>query len=362
LSLDIRTKLFLKTIKSYKIIKSLSTVKYLQHSQINKEKWDTCIEQSPQAVIYAHAFYLDIVSPFWEAIVEEENGNYLTVMPLTWRKKYGITFLHQPIFCQQLGLFSIAKEISMEKIGQFFHLLFETYPFIPRYQWNVHNTRIFKNLHQKDFVNLSGESIFLQKFSHKHLTFFTTHHLSLSQPYSVLYQNYSKDRKMNLKRAKKAHLEIIESEDMEPLLAMFEKDIAQKLPKGVAPNAYELFREIYMALKERKWGKLFYTKNTKGEIKAGALFVFYQNQIIYLFNACYQEARKENGRTLLIDHIIQNYANSTYTFDFESPEIERIAYFYKSFGAEEILYPALLNYNQLPFWVNVLWKVKKYFQ
>lgn len=340
----------------------MSTVKHLQHHQINKEKWDACIEQSLQAVIYAHAFYLDIVSPSWEAIVEEENGNYLTVMPLTWRKKYGITFLHQPIFCQQLGLFSIEKQISMEKIEQFFYLLFETYPFIPRYQWNVHNTHVFKNLHQKDFVNLSDESILSKKFSHKYLTFFTTHHLSLSQPYSVIYQNYSKDRKMNLKRAMKAHIEIIESENIEPLLAMFEKDIAQKLPKGVAPNAYELFRKIYKALKIRKWVKLFYTKNTKGEIGAGGLFVFYQNQIIYLFNACYQAARKENGRTLLIDYVIRKYANSNYIFDFESPEVEQIAYFYKSFGAQEIPYPVLLNYNQLPFWVNVLWRVKKYFQ
>lgn len=330
----------------------MSTVKYLQHHQIDKEKWDTCIEQSPQTVIYAHAFYLDIVSPFWEAIVEEENGNYLTIMPLTWRKKYGITFLHQPIFCQQLGLFSTEKEVSIEKIEQFLKTVFEICSFIPRYQWNVHNTSIFKNL----------ESIFIQQLGNKNFTFFTTHHLLLSQPYSLLYQNYSRDRKMNLKRAGKARLEIIESEDIEPLLAMFKKDIAQNLQKGVASNAYELFRKIFHALKVRKWCKLFYTKNTKGEIGAGALFVFYQNQIIYLFNACYQEARKENGRTLLIDHIIQSYANSNYIFDFESPEIDQIAYFYKSFGAQEIPYPALLNYNQLSFWINALWRVKKYFQ
>jgi hypothetical protein len=344
------TKLFLKTIKSYKIAKSLNTIKYLRHHQINKESWDTCITKSSQAVVYAHAFYLDIVSPFWEAIVEEDNGQYLTVLPLTWRKKYGITFLHQPIFCQQLGIFSVEEEIPIEKIRHFLKILFEIYSFIPRYQWNVHNIYLFKD---------SNTTLF-QTFDKKCLTFFTTHHLALSQPYPLLYQNYSKDRKMNLRRAKRAELEIVECEDIEPLLNMFEKDIAHKLQGGVATHAYQLFREVYKALQARKLCKLFYTKNTKGEIGAGALFVFYQNQIIYLFNACYQAARKENGRTLLIDYIIKTYADSHYTFDFESPEIEQIAYFYKSFGAKEIPYPILLNYNHLSIWVNMLWKVKKY--
>src|ERR1035438_8285696 len=79
-------------------------LQHLKHSEINKDKWDYNILNSSQEIIYAYSWFLDIVSPEWEALVI---GDYELVFPLCKRRKYGFTYLFQPCFNQQLGFFSI---------------------------------------------------------------------------------------------------------------------------------------------------------------------------------------------------------------------------------------------------------------
>lgn len=316
-------------------------LRFFTHSEIDKQKWDECIDQSPQGLVYALSFYLDAVSPNWGAVIEENESNYLTVMPLTEKSKYGIKFLHQPLFCQQLGIFSVEKEISAEKIDSFLTFTLEKYKFISHYHFNS---------------NVFSSYLLYKKPNYFELR--QTHHLSLASSYASIYKNYSADRKLNLKRAVRANLQIVESEDIEPLINMFERDIAHKISGGVATNAYDILRKLYKLLYKNGLCTLFYTKNQQGQLGAGGLFVFYQHQIIYIFNAAYHAHRKENGRTLLIDYILKKYAESSYTFDFESPEIEQISQFYQSFGAEAVPY-SVISYNHLPDWINSVWEVKK---
>ena len=68
-------------------------IQYLEHNQIDKKKWDATIEECGN--IYAYSWYLDVVHPQWEALVE---GDYDTVMPLTGGEKFGVHYLFQPYF------------------------------------------------------------------------------------------------------------------------------------------------------------------------------------------------------------------------------------------------------------------------
>src|ERR1017187_1866717 len=90
-------------------------IKLLSHSEINRTNWDARIASSLNSTVYPYSWYLDLVSPGWEALVE---GNYESVMPLTANKKYGITYLYQPFFTQQLGVFS-ARKLSPAKVNDF---------------------------------------------------------------------------------------------------------------------------------------------------------------------------------------------------------------------------------------------------
>ncbi len=81
---------------------SASKIKFLENEKIDKAKWDECITNAYNSLIYARSFYLDAISPGWHGITNE---NYDWVLPITSKRKYWISYLYQPNFTQQLGVF-----------------------------------------------------------------------------------------------------------------------------------------------------------------------------------------------------------------------------------------------------------------
>jgi hypothetical protein len=65
-------------------------IRYIKHSEIEKNLWDKTVESSVNSIIYGYSWYLDVVSPGWDCLVY---GDYDVVFPLTWNKKYGIKYL-----------------------------------------------------------------------------------------------------------------------------------------------------------------------------------------------------------------------------------------------------------------------------
>ncbi len=77
-------------------------IHYISHKDINKGKWDECIAHSENSLVYAMSWFLDVVSPKWDALIY---GDYEAVMPLPVVKR-GIKYISQPVFTQQLGVFA----------------------------------------------------------------------------------------------------------------------------------------------------------------------------------------------------------------------------------------------------------------
>jgi hypothetical protein len=94
-------------------------INYIKHTDIDKNKWNRCISAANNSIIYAYAWYLDIVSPNWDALVLND---YEAVMPLTHRKKYFLSYLFQPFFTQQLGVFS-KKESQALLVQEFLNAI-----------------------------------------------------------------------------------------------------------------------------------------------------------------------------------------------------------------------------------------------
>ncbi|WP_315816464.1 hypothetical protein [Paraflavitalea speifideaquila] len=57
-------------------------------------KWDRCIADAPNGLIYGYSFYLDKMADNWDGLVL---NNYEAVMPLPWKKKWGIYYLAHPL-------------------------------------------------------------------------------------------------------------------------------------------------------------------------------------------------------------------------------------------------------------------------
>ena len=64
-------------------------IKYLCHSKIDFERWDRCVADASNSLIYAESWYLDIVCRRWGGLV---GGDYEAVMPLPISRRYGIPY------------------------------------------------------------------------------------------------------------------------------------------------------------------------------------------------------------------------------------------------------------------------------
>lgn len=315
--------------------------RYFSNRQINYAKWDACVEASGQRLVYALSWYLDVVSPSWAGLVEEQDEQYVAVMPLPVKQQFGINYLAQPFFCQQLGFFSIKNSMQPEP---FIAVLQRQFALISKYSFNTGNI----------FQLNPDENADLQVYRHY------THHLNLNQSYAAIYQHYSRDRKLNLKRSQKAGLIIRESTDIQILIRLFKEDAASRIRGGVSEATYTQLQQLYQALAAKGLATLLYTQIPTGEIDAGCLFVTYGQKIIYLFNAASVAGRSRNGRSLMIDYIIQKYAGQPYVFDFESPvNISSIIRVYQGFGAEPVPFYTI-SQNKLPAPLKLLKKVRQF--
>jgi len=45
---------------------------YYKHNQIDFERWDKVITNSQNGLVYALSWYLNIVTPGWEALIEDD--------------------------------------------------------------------------------------------------------------------------------------------------------------------------------------------------------------------------------------------------------------------------------------------------
>jgi hypothetical protein len=326
--------------------------RFVPHWQINKRDWDECIAESPQRTLYAFSWYLDIVSPRWDAVVHEKMGRYEAVMPLPAKKKFTFRYLWRPLFTQQLGVFMRQGQVTPDILESFCRLGLGSYSYAAHYPFNVYNSQALTEWLLDEERQASPD--FSDIIFHPQ----QTHHLSLNTSYEYIRNHYTADRLMNLKRAEKAGLQIIEGHNIEPLILMFRRSAEKKIIGGIHPRTYRWLRAIYNALQMRGKCRLLYAKNAKGHLGAGALFAFDGNKIIYLFNAAFDTARKENGRTLLLDYLFREYAEQPLIFDFESPQAANVSAFYSSFGAEQVSFYTA-HFNRLPWHINALWGIKK---
>ncbi|TAF93298.1 MAG: GNAT family N-acetyltransferase [Cytophagia bacterium] len=308
-------------------------VRLLGRSAINDQAWNTFVGQSPQQIIYAYTWYLDVVSPRWVAlIIEDENRQWIAAMPVPLRRKFGVWVVCQPLFCQLLGIYcragcdnSLTNSALLTTLPHFFcYASIYTGIFGKQTAW----PDFFQTQHCENYI------------------------LPLQQPYQAIHEGYTADRRINLKRAQNFGWQSQESTDIEPLIGLFAQHHAPRIAGGVSEKSYQLLRRLFEVLAQKKMVQLRYALKDN-QIEAGILLVLDTKRIIYLFNAASELGRQKNARTYLIDSTLQHYANEDLYFDFESPPIDSIAAFYHSFGSIAEPYTQF-RYNQLPFWMQKL--------
>ncbi|WP_291723787.1 hypothetical protein [Bernardetia sp.] len=279
------------------------------------------------------------------------------------RKKYDISFLEQPLFAQQLGVFSTQK-LSDSEFEIFLILLKKKFKLVSNYPFSISNYQEYRNSFDKIFEKQS-----LKKYC--------THHLSLLQEYAQIRQKYSRDTKYRINQAQKQNFEVLESSDIDLLYTFFERSVF--LEDGISKEAKPILKNLFDVLNNKNMTTLCYVRNQNKEILSGVLFVkdktIYQNKTIikwiYLFNAANTNIKERNeSRRWFLDKFIRENSyqkdnfgsekvNKENILDFESAQEPKVARFYASFGSEEKVF-YVLNYNNLSAFIKIAQRIVQF--
>jgi len=308
-------------------------IKYVAHKDINKNKWDTCIQDSVNGIVYAYSWYLDIVCPKWDALIEDD---YKSVLPLPKAEKYGFRYTYPPPFTQQLGVFSTSK-LSNEKVEMFLEQIPARYKYIEM------------NLNTLNRVKADS-------FESRNLI---THLLDLISPYEHTYANYSTQAKRNLKKAQASSLNILTSVPPQKVIDLFKANRGKKYKHPA--SYYSTLNKLVLTCMRKNSGQAWGVYTSEKELCAGALFVGSNKRIIFLFSGTNQKAFDTHAMTLLIDRFIKDNSQREVTLDFEGSLDMDVARFYKGFGSKEVHFQQIRR-NNLPYpvkWIKDLQFKKK---
>lgn len=308
-------------------------IQYLVNNQIDKSKWDATIAECGN--IYAFSWYLDMVHPQWEALVEDD---YQSVMPLTGGKKFGINYLYQPYFVQQLGVFS-KEPVTPEKTNEFLNAIPNKYRFA---EIRLNENNIFDN-------DVQGVEY------HRNVL------LDLNRDYEAIRAGYHQNTKRNLAKAEDNNLQLVTTVIPYHVVALFRDNRGALLDKW-GDAEYGVLTHLAQVAQQRNAAfMLGVNEKGIGQLICAAIFMKTKDRITFLFSGLTVEGKQRQAMTYLLDQVIQKYANQPLTFDFEGSDDENLARFYLGFGGTEAKYPSYTSNRLSPIGKALLkvWKKHK---
>jgi hypothetical protein len=292
-------------------------IKYITREQIDTGKWNTCIAKAANGLVYAMSFYLDIMAENWSALIA---GDYDAIMPLTWNRKYGFTYLYQPAFTAQLGLF------------------------------------VLDNSNQDLIEKFIGEAKRLFKFCEIHLNEKNkaagcyqraNYLLSLDKSYLEIRNNYKKRLLENLKEAGSNQVSYSPSDDFSHTIYLFEHEYGKRFPH-VRTKHYQRFGLLCQEMKNRNMLFVRQVRDPSGKLLSSSIFFKDHRRIYNIMSVTLKPGREKRSHFYLIDQLIREFSPQNLVLDFEGSEQTGIAGFYKKFGSFLCPYP-FLKFNNLPF-------------
>lgn len=314
-------------------------IRFLQHEMIDKSLWDNCINQAMNGNLYACSWYLDIVSPDWCALVEDD---YQIVFPLPVSSKAGFSYMMQPLFTQQLGLFYKSFS-SQEKLEEFLNNIPSEIKYID-FNLNTSNKIPF------------SENVFE----------LTNLELDLISDYKDIVSGYQNNLQRNLKKADQNKLTISKHVRPEEIISLFRANKGQEL-KHLTNKQYTIIQRIAYQSIHNGTGEIWGAYDEFNQLVAAILWVTSHQKAVFLFSALSEIGKKLNAMPWLIDAFIKHNAGKPLTLDFEGSNIEGLARFYSSFGAKKVIYQRYIH-NSLPLHLRIglnIWRsgrihLKKY--
>ena len=286
-------------------------IKRIKRTALDHEKYTACLQRAVNYRVYAEYWYLDsLCGDAWDCYVLND---YEAIMPIPYVKKFGIKFIAQPVYCQQLGVFH-SQQFSKE--------LFELF-----------EKKLHRNLVKSYRFCEENTSMFQPKGELK-----TNFILDLNRSYNSILEEYTPNRRKELRRTSRMDLIITETNDLSNFIQLKEKyDYISK------NNLEDKFASIFGKLVQHQAISIFdiYTKDNK--LIGSQLILNSKTRKICLSFARNKTLEKHNASAYILDYIIQQNAEQDVILDFEGSMLPEVAKFMKGFSPTDQKYTWFQN-------------------
>ena len=293
-------------------------IQYLTYQQINRQKWDDCITNAGNGLIYGYSVYLDTMAGNWDALVLND---YDAVMPLTWRKKYGIRYLYQPFFTASLGVFG--NNISATILNDFLQAIPANFKYWDIYlnAGNYFELPLFKLYERANYI------------------------LPMQNNYQQLFQEFRNNIKRNIVKAKNLQLLVEKNIPVDKVIELAKEQASSY--SSLSNEDYERFEKLYHHFHQNKQAITYGVYTPQKQLVASCVFFFSHKRAYYILAANHPNGKTLGASHALIAAFIEEHAGQNMLLDFEGSDISSLAFFYSSFGALTEKYVGLNN-NKLP--------------
>lgn len=286
----------------------------VKRKALDLNKYSKAIDEAINHRIYAEYWYLDaLTDKKWECWIYSD---YEAVMPVPLQYIFGIKFVTQPIYCQQLGVFY--KEEISDELFETFEKKLHKYR-VRAYHFNEENTERYQPKGEKRVNQL----------------------VDLNHNYEEIQQKFGKDRLKDIRRNEKLNLTLEESLDLDTFLNLRDK-YYNDLNQYSDNRSTEKFIQI---LKNKKKEKSYTLLNSSKEVIAICIFLNSDDRKILILSVRNKEIEPKGAFAYMIAMIMKNNEKKKLIFDFEGSSIKGISNFNKSFGAKRKFFTRYSNYN-----------------
>ncbi|MGK0325362.1 MAG: hypothetical protein ACJA2M_001198 [Polaribacter sp.] len=299
-------------------------INYIKRKDLEVDKYDACIENSIQSNIFGFSWYLDEICSNWDVLVLND---YKAVMPIPWRKKFGIKYIYPPLWLIQLGIYSIEKEDE----DAFLRMLLSGFRFFETRTNSKNYFSVFEEYQQKRDIQV----------------------LDLKQPYETIISGFRKDRKKDLRKAERSKLYMKIENNLDKFINLYKSNIGKKV-KELKQSDYNNLHSLIKTCIHKKKGEILSAYDAEGNLVASGFFLKEKERVVKLVSSTDYNNRKNGANTFLIERAVHKYYEEFDLFDFGGSSIKSIASFNLSFGAYTVNY-LNLKYNGLP-------KILKFFK
>jgi hypothetical protein len=287
------------------------SIRILKRKDIDAVRWDTIAQASANGLIYATTGYLDLMTDQWGGIVID---NYRAVMAIPFRKKWGIQYVYQVPFIQQLGLIGTYDNNELLECLKLMQVTFK----YGNYAFN--------------FLNTIGVSTVAKNYV-----------LDLRQDYQTIAKAYRNDHRRNLQWDRIRHLEYRKTEAVAETIHLYRELYHHKFQHVPLQS----FEHLIRFAQDRPAEAIVREARENGKLSS-AIFALKDDKRLYtLASATTERGKKSAANRFLLDRLIREFAGHDLLLDFEGSDLSGVAEFYEGFGAELQPY-SIVKWNHLP--------------